>query len=460
MHFTRRLLDPRRPGSLESKTIDVNVLNARRLVVLSLLAAGALGIGCSSSDDPDDLRVDDAGVDASTTTDAADVEASSPRDAGLVDAAPLHVVCTSQPCATSLVTTLGKSEDDRSEGFCVLLDDGTVACWGANSAGQLGRGEDGGRVDSANAAKVVGLSNIVSLDHTCAVDNSGGAWCWGTGPFRWSDAGVATTTETTPVKLDLPSATQVGLGYRTACAGVGDGVLCWGNNTNGQIGPLTETFRGPQHVSLPSGAAVRAIDVGKTTFVLREDGSLVTWGGNPGIGRVSPSFPDPYPQLVALEGVTTADLAYDNACVTANGNGYCWGARVDAKKGNVLDRALPEPVIAPEPLVQIATTQTFVMPSGVIQPYRWCGVASTGNVYCWGLNESGQAGDGTEDYVLRAAKVGGLPAPAAQVKTTTSTTCALLTTGKVYCWGGNYYGQLGNGQNRGKVSDPTEVVLP
>ena len=431
------------------------------MVATFLLAACATAAGCSSSDDPDERPFEDAGVDASSATDATVDAPTSPSDAGpVVDAGPLPVVCASRPCATSLVTTLGKSADDRGEGFCVLLDDGTVSCWGANGAGQLGRGEDGGLVDSANAGKVVGLSGVVSLDHTCAIDGSGGVRCWGTGPLRWSDAGVTTTTETTPVKLDLPSATQVGLGYRTACAGVGDGVLCWGNNTNGQIGPLTETFRGPQHVSLPSGAAVRAIDVGKTTFVLREDGSLVTWGGNPGIGRVSPSFPDPYPQLVALEGVTTADLAYDNACVTANGNGYCWGARVDAKKGNVLDRALPEPVIAPEPLVQIATTQTFVMPSGVIQPYRWCGVASTGNVYCWGLNESGQAGDGTEDYVLRAAKVGGLPAPAAQVKTTTSTTCALLTTGKVYCWGGNYYGQLGNGQNRGKVSDPTEVVLP
>jgi len=136
--------------------------NAPRLVALvSLFAASAMAASCSSSDELDARPEGDAGVDAASTIDAADADATSPRDAGTFDAAPLPVVCASQPCAKSLVTTLGANEDERSEGFCVLLDDGTVACWGANGAGQLGRGEDGALVDSANAAKVVGLSDVV-----------------------------------------------------------------------------------------------------------------------------------------------------------------------------------------------------------------------------------------------------------------------------------------------------------
>jgi len=46
------------------------------------------------------------------------------------------------------------------------------------------------------------------------------------------------------------------------------------------------------------------------------------------------------------------------------------------------------------------------------------------------------------------------------VKTTVNTTCALLTNGRVYCWGSNFNGQLGNGLNRGKSLAPTAVVLP
>ncbi len=39
-------------------------------------------------------------------------------------------------------------------------------------------------------------------------------------------------------------------------------------------------------------------------------------------------------------------------------------------------------------------------------------------------------------------------------------TCAILTNGKVYCWGANYYGQLGNGEIKVRSLVPQEMVLP
>ncbi|OJY25638.1 MAG: hypothetical protein BGO98_33990 [Myxococcales bacterium 68-20] len=428
-------------------------------------------MSCSSSDDPSESPPADAGVDGADT-DASDAAVdSSDRDASTFDGKPRPVVCESSPCATALVTTLGRSVEERAEGFCVLLDDGTVACWGANGAGQLGRGEgeQEALVDSSTAAKVVGLSSITSLDHTCAVDKSGSVWCWGTGPFSWTeDGGVVAATYTTPVRLDLPPVTKVARSFATACAVVGGDVRCWGSNALGQLGPMTETFNGePERAPLPDGAAPAALEVGNATFVLREDGSVVSWGGNPGIGRVSPSFPDPLPQLVSLASVTQIDSAYDNTCAVANGIGYCWGARVLPIEGTVLERALPEPVAAPERLVQIATTRSksvFLLPDTVREftPFRWCAVGESGSAYCWGFNESGQAGSGTEEYAPRAVRVSGLPEgiAVAQVKTTVNTTCALLTNGRVYCWGSNFNGQLGNGLNRGKSLAPTAVVLP
>ena len=457
MHFTRRLLDPHRSGLI---------------FALSVLAASGVAVSCSSSsDDLSEPPLADAGLDGADPTEAEQTD-SSGRDAGSFDGKPLPVVCASSPCATALVTTLGRSVADKAEGFCVLLDDGAVACWGANGAGQLGRGEGEGEalVDSSTAAKVVGLSNVTSLDHTCAVDNSGSVWCWGTGPFKSTeDGGVVSTTYTTPVKLDLPPVTKVARSFETACAVIAGDVQCWGSNALGQLGPVLEKFTGaPVRAALPQGAAVSALEVGNATFVLREDGSVVSWGANPGIGRVSPSFPDPLPQLVPLAKVTQIDSAYDNTCAVANGIGYCWGARVTPLKGTVTDRAFPEPVAAPEPLVQIATTRSegYVLLGDTVvrdfKPYRWCAVGGSGRVYCWGFNESGQAGSGDEEYVTRAMTVAGLPeeAQVAEVKTTVNTTCALLTNGKVYCWGNNNNGQLGNGLNRGKSVVPTEVVLP
>ncbi len=445
MHFTRR------------QRLDRS--SARALVVAAILAAVGAAASCASNEGAVREAVIDAAADAPRVDDAT-VDAPTFQEAGTVDDGPLPVNCTSKPCATSLVTTLGADVDDRSQGFCALLDDGTVACWGANGAGQLGRGEDASTLDSANAERVVGLSHVVSLDHTCAVDDSGGVWCWGTGPFLRSDAAVV-TTERAPVKLDLPPATKVGVGHATACATVSDGVVCWGSNADAQLRPLGAADDGglPTLVPVPSGAPGRALAVGKATFVLREDGTLVTWGGNPPIGRLSPIFPDPNPRDVELAGVVSVDLVYDNACATAGGTGYCWGAPLP-RTSSPVDRALPEPVVTPEPIVQIATTRTYATPHDDMQRYRWCASAISGAVYCWGLNDSGQAGDGTQDYAFDAIKVEALPGSAAQVKTTPDTTCALLTTGKVYCWGSNYNGQLGNGENRGRVLTPVEVVLP
>ncbi|OJY19775.1 MAG: hypothetical protein BGO98_40600 [Myxococcales bacterium 68-20] len=438
---------------------------------MTACATGGAVASCSSDDDTRESEPGDAGWEASATTEdaavldggAADASPVPVRDAAPFDGGPLPVVCASAPCAKSLVTTRAPTDFDRSQGYCVLLDDGTVACWGANAAGQLGRGSDAGTADSAIAERVVGLSDVAQLDHTCALDTSGAVWCWGTGPFLRNDAGAA-TTERTPLKLALPPATRVGMGSDVGCAVVDDGVLCWGRNTSGVVAPFdvaaSFSVLPPRAIGVPSGAPIRDIAVGKAVFVIREDGVTLSWGANPPLARVSSLSPDPQPLPIALGGISSIDMTSDTACATVAGIGYCWGQAIASP---IYVRALPTPVVAPEPIVRIATTRSmFVAELGdsIVQPQRWCAVGASGSVYCWGNNASGQAGDGTKEYAFEAVKVEGLPEPAAEVKTTADTTCALLTNGKVFCWGANYYGQLGNGKMRVPSLVPQEVVLP
>ncbi|AKV02674.1 hypothetical protein AKJ09_09337 [Labilithrix luteola] len=452
------------------------------LVVLGVAAMAALA-SCSS-DDAEDVNVGatDGGTDAATVHDGADAQdqdgspsrdGGDTRDAAWFDGGPLPVDCSGAgPCATALVTTLGASASDLGEGFCALLHDGTVACWGANLAGQLGRGDQANAFDSATPARVVGVENATQIDHTCVRTATGEVFCWGTGPFLRGDAGAA-STERTALKLPLPPVTRVAAGADVACALADDGLLCWGRNTNGQLAPLESTpaytALPPKRLELPSGGRARDVVLGAAAFVLRDDGETLSWGANPPLARVSPLFPDPHPLPVTLAGISSLDVTIDSACATAGGTGYCWGATIP-KVGEIvatnppaLDRALPERVDAPEPLVQIATTRTLTSTDfgdPVIRPQRWCAVSATGKVYCWGYNASGQAGDGTKSYAFEAKLVQGLPAPAVTVKTTPSTTCALLTTGRVHCWGANFYGQLGNGKIKVPSLTPQEVMLP
>ncbi len=130
---------------------------------------------------------------------------------------------------------------------CVLLHDRTVACWGGNDRGQLGRGDDAGSDDQAMPARVIGLADIVTLDGTCAVDKDGSAYCWGIGAYLNQDAPAFASSERAPVKLPIPRAKKVSVppAYDTGaysraigCALVDDGLQCWGFNGTGQIAPF------------------------------------------------------------------------------------------------------------------------------------------------------------------------------------------------------------------------------
>ncbi len=438
------------------------------------VATAAAVVSCASDDEGRIATTDDAGADGTVpVNDAAapddvSADASSPGDAAPFDGGPRSVICASPPCAVSLVRALGAEDSDLSEAYCAQLDDGTVACWGANNAGQLGRGPDAGTANSATAQRVSTLSDVARLDHTCAVDKSGGVWCWGRGPFLTNGDGTV-RTQRTPVKLPLPAAKRVAIGVDIGCASIDEGILCWGANTNAQVAPFVSApsyaVLLPQRVALPAGAPIRDLRVGKAAFALREDGVTLSWGASPPLGRISSHGPDPNPMPIPLEGISSIDLTSDSACATAGGIGYCWG-RANTFHDPPFDRLVPEPVATPEPIVQIATTRSVSSVSrtgfdeALVQPQRWCAVGASGDVYCWGYNAGGQAGDGTKNHAYEAVKVRDLPEKAVEVSAFPDSTCALLTNGKVYCWGTNYYGQLGNGKMREPSLVPQEVVLP
>lgn len=80
--------------------------------------------------------------------------------------------------------------------------------------------------------------------------------------------------------------------------------------------------------------------------------------------------------------------------------------------------------------------------------YHSCASINGGGVQCWGWNAFGQLGDGTTSDRNAAVDVLGLDAQVVALSLGNAHTCALLETGKVNCWGSNEYGQLGNGSNQ------------
>lgn len=95
-----------------------------------------------------------------------------------------------------------------------------------------------------------------------------------------------------------------------------------------------------------------------------------------------------------------------------------------------------------------------------------CGIAGTGRVYCWGSDINGNLGAGTN--TPDCAQIGGhcslVPVPVTGTERFVSLTagefhtCALTSAGTAYCWGANYYGQLGIGTLGGEARTPTPVA--
>ena len=89
-----------------------------------------------------------------------------------------------------------------------------------------------------------------------------------------------------------------------------------------------------------------------------------------------------------------------------------------------------------------------------------CAVADDGNVWCWGGNRFGELGDGTTEDRATPVLVKGLPRPAIDASAGYAHTCALLEDGRAYCWGNNLGGQTDPASSRNPVTEPTLVDAP
>src|SRR6266487_4708730 len=80
-----------------------------------------------------------------------------------------------------------------------------------------------------------------------------------------------------------------------------------------------------------------------------------------------------------------------------------------------------------------------------------CGVTTADRAYCWGRNFFGQLGDGTTtDRLTPVAVAGGLRFR--HVSTGSNHTCGVTTDDRAFCWGWNHYAQLGDGTTADRLT--------
>ena len=115
----------------------------------------------------------------------------------------------------------------------------------------------------------------------------------------------------------------------------------------------------------------------------------------------------------------------------------CWGYGGGGQLGNGTTASSDVPVA----VHKITNAAALVSYNG-----GYCALLSTSHVDCWGYGGDGELGDGSFNSSDVPVAVAGITdAKAVASGTGSSSSCALLSTGQVKCWGYNASGQLGNG---------------
>ena len=349
--------------------------------------------------------------------------------------------------------------------------DNQIIGWGENQDGQLGIG---GSSDSLVPTDLV-ASGILSgknarmlasgRAHTLALTEDGTLCSWGSnssgqlGNSNTFDSSVAVDV-TIPDFLMGKEIATVAAGGDASYVLCSDGTLAaWGENSSGQLGdglsrvnslvPLNLTGKG----ALATRTVVAIVAGNEHCLALCDDGRVVAWGANAhgqlGCGDTASTNP---PRLVIANGVLagknvvsiTAGWKHSMA-LCSDGSIAAWGGNDFGQLGNysTADSSVPVSVLKIAGLS--GKTVTGISAGGS----HSLAVTSDGSVAAWGLNSSGQLGNGgnNNSYVpVGVSRISGalIGKNVTSVSAAFDHSLAICSDGTLVAWGANSNGKLGN----------------
>ena len=396
---------------------------------------------------------------------------------------------------------------------CALLDDATVKCWGQNTNGRLGLGDNAARGDAAgemgNSLPAVSLGTgrtataiTAGTNHTCALLDSAAVKCWGSntgGQLGLGDT-AARGDAAGEMGNSLPAvslgtgrtATAVSAGISFTCAVLDNAtVKCWGNNATGQLGLGDTVLRGDNAgemgnslpaVNLGAGRTATGVSAstGASACAVLDNATLKCWGNNAtgqlGLGDTANrgdaagEMGDSLPAVSLGTGRTARGATSGDAHSCArldNATVKCWGFNASGQLG--LGTTTTRGDGAGEmgeslPAISLGSTRTATRVASGHD--HVCASLDTGTLQCWGEASAGQLGSGdTVDRGDAPGEMGDALAPTSLgtgrtvvvIGSGTAHSCAVLDNATLKCWGSNAAGELGLGDTAARGDGAGEM---
>ncbi len=370
---------------------------------------------------------------------------------------------------------------------CALQTAGTVQCWGFNNLNQLGNGTTG---DALVATEIVGLSGTAvqvstGWEHTCAVTRESldpATWtaaCWGlnTAGQVGSTGHIGDGTTDYPAYVTKPQVVTIsdGVGGRTPLTGVvgitsgssftcalmiNSHVRCWGADYNGEQGNgsgLTDVITEPTEVAGITTAT--QIEAGFShVCALLSNSTITCWGANyvGQLGDSSTTSRDVPTLVTGIANASSLGAGYSGTCAALSDNtSKCWGQNTDGQVGNGLTSATTStPALVTNPGSMPDFTPSSVEYGGHFS----CARTTTSAVRCWGANDQNWLGVSPVtpgNGVLQDT----LPNSVGTLSVGSTHSCGILNVSgstSAVCWGENTHGQLGYGDTS---PHPTAVAV-
>lgn len=295
---------------------------------------------------------------------------------------------------------------------CANLVDGELKCWGENASYQL---TDVAPPESGTPPTTIPeMSEVYEVavgdDFTCARQTGRRVECWGDnargqlGNDRGGEDGSEAVSARPTLVSGLANVIDIDAGRATACARDLDGrVFCWGDNSYGQVRRHTSDY---QHAYEPAPiesefvgvrgferAAGLCVGEGHVCAIEYRSGAVTCWGRNTEGAVGEHSYEEWALDTKMLDAVTVTCGAHFTCALLEDGQVRCWGSNSHGQLGranfpNVVQKSHRDlPAEGLHDVVALDAGEAHV-----------CAVQSDGTVWCWGANDHGQLGDGTNEY--------------------------------------------------------------